>query len=228
MISEAFPPNWADACFRSQTHKILEAHEYSLSQSSICFSSKLTAEDIEEVKNLHSEWFPIEYPDNFFTFISNGVIKVVVMKGAVTLERPKDSLDDSPRGYPKTLKVILGVGTFCIKPAKWKHLSCLEKLLSAFKVYHMCSLMSFGVLFEFRQLSLGTRLLSYLVVNILSSAEFSGVRYILLHVIDHNKSAIQFYKRNGFRTIKGRPEFYNIKGVKYNGFQLLKTLNKQD
>ena len=38
---------------------------------------KLNAHDLEEVRNLHEEWFPISYPDTFYQRIyKNNVIAI--------------------------------------------------------------------------------------------------------------------------------------------------------
>lgn len=47
---------------------------------------------------------------------------------------------------------------------------------------------------------------------------------IYLHVIDHNESAIKFYQRNNFETLKTIKNHYNIKGLTYDAVLMYKDL----
>ena len=70
IFSEAFPPNKRGIREKrdisSPNHILLK--NIKINPDNIIYKP-LTKKDIEETKNLHKEWFPINYSDNYFQTI---------------------------------------------------------------------------------------------------------------------------------------------------------------
>lgn len=83
--------------------------------------------------------------------------------------------------------------------------------------------MTLGVVDECRRLGLGTMLLNE-VTKILNKS-YLTCEVIYLHVVDYNESAIRFYERNDFRTLKRIKNHYVIFEKIYDGLLLYKDIN---
>ena len=68
-------------------------------------------------------------------------------------------------------------------------------------------ILTLGVAEGFRHLGIASRLVAFVVQH----ARDSLCRAVYLHVIDYNKAAIQFYRRNDFEELALIRRFYKIK-----------------
>ena len=68
-------------------------------------------------------------------------------------------------------------------------------------------ILTLGVAEGFRHLGIASRLVAFVVQH----ARDSLCRAVYLHVIDYNKAAIQFYRRNEFEELALIRRFYKIK-----------------
>ena len=83
--------------------------------------------------------------------------------------------------------------------------------------------MTIGVIDECRRDGLGTQLLKY-TENILAQM-WPACEVIYLHVIDYNQTAIKFYEKNNFATLKTIKNHYkNLKGFDYDAVIMYKDL----
>ena len=80
----------------SQTHEriqeLLRTYDLKLLQKEIYYRD-LKQEDLEEIRNLHAEWFPLNYPDKFYDTIleKKNVIPIgCFVKLIVTDEKGKE------------------------------------------------------------------------------------------------------------------------------------------
>ena len=75
------------------------------------------------------------------------------------------------------------------------------------------SIMTVGVITEFRHRELGSTLVKK-VISVVEQDNDCGAIY--LHVITHNSAAIRFYEKLGFFRVKEIKDYYKIEGKNYN------------
>ena len=69
--------------------------------------------------------------------------------------------------------------------------------------------MTLGVIDEMRSKGLAKRLLNKIVEFTIAE---QSIRMIGLHVVDYNKRALNFYKKNGFELLESLNDHYHIMG----------------
>ena len=84
--------------------------------------------------------------------------------------------------------------------------------------------MTIGVLDECRKMGLGTKMLNYTIEMLEKS--YANCCVILLHVIDYNKSAIQFYVKNQFIKFQKRKRHYYVDKTDYDGIMLCRAIGR--
>lgn len=57
--------------------------------------------------------------------------------------------------------------------------------------------------------------------------EHTASEILYLHVVDYNETALRFYERNNFRTLKRIKNHYVIFEKEYDGYVLYKDLKKK-
>jgi len=170
------------------------------------FSSRfLSPQDIDQVKILCRDWFPIEYPDTWYQEITS-----------------------NPRFF--SLAATLNGTIIGLIVAETKELGQLAKedrslLASCFrsgtKVGYILSL---GVSQQFRKQGIASLLLDQLISH-LTSEQFSQVKALYLHVLTTNTQAISFYEHRGFQVHSFLPYYYAIKGKRKDGYTHVLYLN---
>jgi len=165
----------------------------------------LSPQDIDQVKILCRDWFPIEYPDTWYQEITS-----------------------NPRFF--SLAATLNGTIIGLIVAETKELGQLAKedrslLASCFrsgtKVGYILSL---GVSQQFRKQGIASLLLDQLISH-LTSEQFSQVKALYLHVLTTNTQAISFYEHRGFQVHSFLPYYYAIKGKRKDGFTHVLYLN---
>ena len=236
VFSEAFPPNEKgernNLLSFSPTHYLLNG--ITINPEKIIYKP-LTKENLTEVKNLHKEWFPINYDDDFFEEILFDNGKRYFTIGAFYNINFKDNTNK---------EIILG-SAFCeheyivdrlnkyididIIDEEYKDLNKnkFEELTKCFKCqYYKCIyIMTIGVLDEFRKMNIGSNLIKY-IYNI--ALEIDNCIGVYLHVICYNDIAIKFYKKNNFKKVNKISEYYYIDGKYYDSFVFLRMIRKEE
>lgn len=92
--------------------------------------------------------------------------------------------------------------------------------------YQAAYIMTIGVVDECRRMGLGTMLLLQAIKTLQAQNTQSEVIY--LHVVDYNESAIRFYERNGFKTMKRVKDHYVIFDKNYDALLLYKDIKHRD
>jgi len=165
----------------------------------------LSPHDIDQVKILCRDWFPIEYPDTWYQEITS-----------------------NPRFF--SLAATLNGTIIGLIVAETKELGQLAKedrslLASCFrsgtKVGYILSL---GVSQQFRKQGIASLLLDQLISH-LTSEQYSLVKALYLHVLTTNTQAITFYEHRGFQVHSFLPYYYAIKGKRKDGFTHVLYLN---
>ena len=219
MISEAFPPNSLNAVLLSPIHKFLEENPFKFNKNSIRFETKINAREIEEIKNLHDEWFPIRYSPIFFDKILTNNVQIIIAYATVEFEK----INDQEKIQKK--EIIVGLLTFSIKKVNINYLKTLDKIRALFVQFSKVEILTFGVLLEFRKMKIGSLIFEEFEKLINSEFANKKVRCFLLHVIEHNTAAKRFYEQQGFSVFETKEDYYCIEGKRYSAQKLIKYTN---
>eukprot|EP01061_Rhynchopus_euleeides_P044389 TRINITY_DN7784_c4_g1_i1.p1 TRINITY_DN7784_c4_g1~~TRINITY_DN7784_c4_g1_i1.p1 ORF type:complete len:331 (+),score=33.04 TRINITY_DN7784_c4_g1_i1:46-1038(+) len=153
---------------------------------------------MNQVKAIHAELFPVAYGYGFYSSLLTDPERFT----ALAVERGE--------GAPPEGK-ILGVSTARISEEHdWM---CCRTTRTGY-------LSTIGVTGKARRRNIGSRLL----VLTLNGLRDDGCDSVHLHVLAMNHSAIEFYKRHGFRTAEFLESYYSIDGVLYDAYLLTYAL----
>ncbi|XP_041605297.1 N-alpha-acetyltransferase 60 isoform X1 [Vulpes lagopus] len=165
----------------------------------------LCHDDIDTVKHLCGDWFPIEYPDSWYRDI--------------TSNKKFFSLAATYRG------AIVGMIVAEIKSRTKIHKEDGDILASTFSVdTQVAYILSLGVVKEFRKHGIGSLLLESLKDHISTTAQ-DHCKAIYLHVLTTNNTAINFYENRDFKQHHYLPYYYSIRGVLKDGFTYVLYIN---
>ncbi|GAB5583133.1 N-alpha-acetyltransferase 60 [Prionailurus iriomotensis] len=165
----------------------------------------LCHDDIDTVKHLCGDWFPIEYPDSWYRDI--------------TSNKKFFSLAATYRG------AIVGMIVAEIKSRTKIHKEDGDILASNFSVdTQVAYILSLGVVKEFRKHGIGSLLLESLKDHISTTAQ-DHCKAIYLHVLTTNNTAINFYENRDFKQHHYLPYYYSIRGVLKDGFTYVLYIN---
>ena len=165
-------------------------------------------DDVQELKALHMECFPIQYDDIFFENICNGK----GFKNASLYTQVAVELESS-----RIIGCILGQFT---ETSKCEDNGFFLELKSpAGEVFYILTL---GLREEYRRSGLGTALL----LESLSHAKQNiNCGAVYLHVIHYNQAAMKFYEKNGFIFLRELDEFYVIDKIQHSSYLYILYIN---
>lgn len=235
LYSESFPLNKNNE--RKKMKPIAECHKLlkgvKIDPSQIVYKP-LTPENVKEIKNLHREWFPVKYDDEFFnnTILYNrgGYFSVAAFYNIKT-------------GENEYKEVILGL-IIC----QWvytdeyffkmttnetaKKISDnlnyeeeVKLLFSKDKYYYCAYIMSLGVIDECRRMNIGTNLLKSIFNYVIYFDLCIG---IYLNVISSNVSGKKFYEKNGLVKVNNIKDFYSIEDKLYECDVYIKIFTRKE
>ena len=233
IFSEAFPPN--EKGERQQLLSLSSFHDLlngiTINPKDIIYKP-LTKNNLIEVKNLHKEWFPVEYDDEFFEQIFNNNCCNYFTIGA--FYNIKNSNENR--------EIILGlalcewefISDYFINHTNQKvideiceNIDINEEVQACLKcqMYHCVYIMTIGVLDEYRKMNIGTNILN----NIYNIAIKDDICVgIYLDVIYYNKSAIKFYEKNNFKKVNEIKDYYDLNGKNYDANVYLRILSRKE
>ena len=235
IFSEAFPPN--EKGERQQLLSLSSCHDLldgiKLDQNNIIYKP-LTKNNLMEVKNLHKEWFPIEYDDDFFDKVFQNEYGKYFSIGAFY------NINNDISNENK--EIILGLALCeweCFSENLFEHinsnaiekmhrnLNLNEKIQACLKCdyYHCVYIMTIGVLDEYRKMHIGSKIIDNIYNIALKDDICLG---IYLDVIYYNKSAIKFYEKNKFEKVKEIKDYYELNGKKYDSNVYLRIITREE
>jgi len=199
-ISHSFPPNYSkNNQYLAQVHSIIEKLNLQIQPKDITFRSIQTFEEIEELKLLHKEWFPVEYQDHFFNNIQTN--KMVKSIAAIYNFVHDDEV------YPLVLGCLVYEYRF------------MDHDLAQFSFSDLCGdaygiyILTFGVINELRSQGLGTILLNK--VCDLARGDIT-IKYVYLDVVAYNNPGVRCYEKNGFVQVFSKRKHYNLFDERYD------------
>nr|XP_023017064.1 N-alpha-acetyltransferase 60 isoform X2 [Leptinotarsa decemlineata] len=198
--------NWYPAKIKcSEEDPILNEKQISLHSLADIQLRFLCPDDLDEVRGLCQDWFPIEYPFYWYEQITSTNSKFYSL-AAVYNQR------------------IIGLIVARIK--SYSHLNeedrgILAKSLSDYDIGYILSL---GVLKEYRRNGIASLLLDSFLKHLLTD-ERRRVKAVFLHVLTTNSAAILFYEQKKFRLHSFLPYYYSINGKCKDGFVYVLYIN---
>ena len=195
--SSAFPPGMSAVSMRRRcdtTSSLLE------------FSDSLEIEDMEMVRALHAEWFPLSYDEDFYAKVERGEVSAVVARNE------KNEL--------------VGLAIYRIRP--------VTDLPGSEDFVHLQSvqaayLMTLGVVEEWRGRGVGSSLLEKLITQLHPPQERvhrMSPWLLYLHVIEYNEPAMALYNKAGFEQVSRKCDFYFIRDRYYAAITLAHFFHK--
>ncbi|KAJ8319338.1 hypothetical protein KUTeg_004429 [Tegillarca granosa] len=165
----------------------------------------LCPDDIQEVKRLCTEWFPIEYPDSWYEDITSSrrfyslaatyhsrIIGIIVTEIKLKSVMNKEDSDILAKHFPPTVQVAY--------------------------------ILSLGVVIDFRRHGIASLLLDSLI-QYLTSKESYDCKALYLHVLSSNQIAIKFYEKRRFQAHSFLPYYYSIQGKPRDGYLYVLYVN---
>ena len=223
LCSESFPLN--EKKERKKIKPIAECHKLlkgvKIDPSKIIYKP-LSPENLEEVKKLHTEWFPVKYEEEIF---NNALL---YNQGAYFSIAAFYSIPTSENEYKEIIlgliicqwlftdKYFFKMTTPEIAKTISDNLNFEEEaklFLSRNKYYYSAYIMSLGVIDECRKMNIGTNMLKAIFNYCIYYDICIGVH---LNVISHNISAKKFYEKNGMVCVNNIKDFYKIEDKFYD------------
>lgn len=161
--------------------------------------------DQSEVKALCCDWFPLEYPDQWYDDIVH--------------DNKYFSLAACETNTHRIVGVLVA-DIFCFGQCNREDQIILHKSFP----YNtpVCYILILGVIKEYRRQGLASILLQNLITNLNKRATCKA---IYLHVLFSNKQAIQFYQSKQFQYRAHLPHYYFIKGENQDGYTFVLYIN---
>uniref|UniRef100_A0A3Q1FJZ0 histone acetyltransferase n=1 Tax=Acanthochromis polyacanthus TaxID=80966 RepID=A0A3Q1FJZ0_9TELE len=179
----------------------------------------LCHDDIENVKLLCGDWFPIEYPDSWYQDITSnkkffslaatfrgGIVGMIVAE-----------IKGRTKVHKEMIRFLLwSVSNRCV-------VLYLDNMIFASSLELLLSVMELSLSLSPFHRS-GSLLLDSLKEHISTTAQ-DHCKAIYLHVLTTNNTAIHFYENRDFRQHHYLPYYYSIRGVLKDGFTYVLYIN---
>ena len=236
LFSDAFPPNkrgFKDKLYpSSSSHTLLKGIK--INPDDIIYKP-LSNENLEETKNLHKEWFPVDYSDKFFQKVFDKKNYWYFTIGAFYnfINEEKNEKKEIIIGLALCEWTYINdyyinhIGKKAIKEI-CRNINFNEEVQSYIKCedYRFAYIMTIGVLDEYRRMNIGTKLLNKIINIALTDNLCVGV---CLDVVYYNQIAINFYKKNNFKKVSTIKNYYtNLKGGSYDSEVFLKIFSRKE
>ncbi|KAK1431570.1 hypothetical protein QVD17_08030 [Tagetes erecta] len=165
--------------------------------------------DLEVLRKLHGDLFPIRYEDEFFLNVVHG--RDIVSWGAVDRNRPDDENDE-----------LIGFVTARIVMAKESEIEDILRFDKSRSDQSLVYILTLGVVESYRNFGIATSLIREVIKY---ASDMPNCRAVYLHVISYNGSAINLYQKMSFLCIRRLHEFYYIDGRHYDAYLFVYYVN---
>ena len=235
LYSESFPLNEKNE--RQKMKPIAECHKLlngiKIDPSQIIYKP-LSPENVEEVKKLHIEWFPVKYEEEFFNqTIINNQGQYFSVAAFYYIKTGENEYKEIILGLIICQWVYVENNFFKMTNKEiGKEISDninyeeeVKLFLSGEKFYHCAYIMSLGVIDECRKMGIATTMLKSIYNYIIC---FDLVVGIYLNVISTNTSAKKFYEKNGLKCVNHIKDFYPVGNKVYDCDVYIKIFSKKE
>jgi ribosomal protein S18 acetylase RimI-like enzyme len=175
--------------------------------SKLRFKFTIDPSELEEIRNLHNEWFPVDYSEEFYSSLidSPDVVSVVAQIDNQIVGLATVGIRNSVRFYNGAESLAYTLG------------------LPNNDASHVAYILTLGVIDELRRHGVASILISEAVKEVRKRNPCCMV--ISLHVIDYNHAAMRFYEKNGFKKLKIEENFYKLGDDWFSGVLFYMRLN---
>nr|XP_020012121.1 N-alpha-acetyltransferase 60 [Castor canadensis] len=176
----------------------------------------LCHDDIDTVKHLCGDWFPIEYPDSWYRDITSNkkfFSLAATYRGAIV-----GMIVAEIKSRTKIHKEV------CLCNSDLAVIEFAEDSEDAFSLSLPCHPPNYSAVHNLYLFSQGSLLLESLKDHISTTAQ-DHCKAIYLHVLTTNNTAINFYENRDFRQHHYLPYYYSIRGVLKDGFTYVLYIN---
>ena len=199
-LSHSFPPDYEHNCkYLANVHHILGNTKLNIDSKRIYYRPIKNAIEMKEVRLLHKEWFPPDYPDAFF----NAVLNHNTYRSILAL------YDTSYKNKKAT--IILGCLLYELKELEFDYVR--HSIVDWFQDRMSLYILTFGVINEARNKGVGRGLLEKLIQI---AHQNSNVACIYLDVVAYNDQGIKCYEKNGFQRVATKKNYYDIFDKQYD------------
>jgi len=208
-LSHSFPPDYEHNCkYLANVHHIIGNTKLNIDSKRIYYRPIKNAFELKEVKLLHKEWFPPDYPDAFF----NAVLNHNTYRSILAL------YDISYKNKKTT--IILGCLLYELKELEFEYVR--HSIADWFQDRMSLYILTFGVINEARNKGVGRGLLQKLIQI---ANQNSNVACIYLDVVVYNDQGINCYEKNGFQLVARKKNYYDIFDKEYDAFMYYYYVN---
>lgn len=161
----------------------------------------LCPSDLDSIRNLCLDWFPIEYPQEWYEQIATSryYSLIAIIEGE-----------------------ICGLIVSEIKPYARLSKEDRDILPASMSECEVGYILSLGVHSKFRRKGIGSLLLDTFVRHITAADRLRPVKALYLHVLTTNQPAIVFYEKQKFKYHSFLPYYYSIRGRSRDAFLYVK------
>ena len=170
---------------------------------------RLTPVNVDILKSLCGDWFPVNYPDSWYH--------------AITTNPKYDSFAATVDGQIIAILVSETKSLASVNKEDHHILSADHPLDSTMVTY----ILSIGVDRSYRRMGVASYMIRELVKHCkaMHDAGLSAPRAIYLHVLCTNHAAIRFYERHGFELLHFLRDYYIIDNEKSSGYSYVRYVN---
>ena len=153
--------------------------------------------DRDQVQELHNEWFPVSYKDEFYDeLVHERMVNTGEKLFTCAVVYHEDDCAESEQDEDYIIACVVGS---LLDVARLDKDTVSLLVSDQFQYKRVFYIMTLGTVTEFRNARLATTLVEK-CIRIVENDEQCGALY--LHVITFNTAAIRFYERLGFYRVK--------------------------
>jgi len=208
-ISHSFPPDYLENNkYLAHVHTVFQDLKLDIDPQKVHYRGIKNSSELRELKLLHKEWFPPDYPQEFFDeLFKNKFYKAILAVYDIEYKKQK-------------MSVILGCITYEQKEANYDF---VKFSLSDLYSDKLCLyILTFGVINEVRNKGIGSALIKRLIQT---AKENNQIKCLSLDVVHYNDQAVGCYKKNGFVYVMRQKNYYDIFGKEYDALVYCYYLN---
>jgi len=211
------PAVWAE----TQAAPSHGADQYGMPPTGEIYQRPWTPYDEPLLVELHEQWFPVRYADQFWENACVGMNEDGNQRLHTSVACREAAADGSE-------DVLGAVSCILIPLYDWEDYDLLEDESQLTGPAPMCShvmcVETLGVRTEIRRQGIASKLLQHCEDL---AGQHPGCGMVLLHVITYNQSAVDFYEKHGYTKYRFCEDYYIVDGENYDSWMFVKKISRR-